>query len=196
VHGLRWEVASVRLSGVHNRLNACASIGMAMSLGATRGEIAHALATFEGLGHRTAFVDEVRGVRFYDDSKGTNVGASVAALRGLIEPKAVLIAGGRDKLGSYEPLVQALVDKGRAVVVMGEAADRIAEAIGGRVQTVKAATMREAVRVSWELAREGDAVLLSPACASFDMFRDYADRGRAFCEAVREIRDELAGGRS
>ncbi|MBI5535294.1 MAG: UDP-N-acetylmuramoyl-L-alanine--D-glutamate ligase [Deltaproteobacteria bacterium] len=195
LHDMRWELASIRLSGVHNQLNACAAIGMAVGLGATQAEIAESLRTFTGLGHRTAFAGEIKGIRFYDDSKGTNVGASVAALRGLKEPRGVLIAGGRDKLGSYAPLVEALRDKGRAVVVIGEAADRIAEATAGVLPTIKASTMEDAVRKSFELAQAGDAVLLSPACASFDMFRDYGHRGVAFCEAVQKLSAEIHGGK-
>ena len=193
--GRRWEVSSIRLSGEHNLMNVCASIAMAGALGATHAEVDQALRSFEGLGHRTSFVGEVDGVRFYDDSKGTNVGASVAALRGVSEPRAVLIAGGRDKLGSYEPLVEALEDKGRAVVLIGEAAKRIAAAIGGKVEHVKAESMQEAVERAWELAHPGDAVLLSPACASFDMFRDYAHRGKAFVEAVERLAAKRGGER-
>ena len=132
-------------------------------------------------------VAELDGVRYYDDSKGTNVGASVTALRGLSEPKAVLIAGGRDKGGSYEPLAQALAERGRAVVVIGEAADIIARAVGERIPVRNAGSMEEAVTLARSLAKTGDAVLLSPACSSFDMFRDYKQRGDEFARAVRAI---------
>ena len=145
------------------------------------------LGEFRGLPHRTALVAEIGGVRFYDDSKGTNVGAAVTALDGLAEPRAVLIAGGRDKGGSYGPLVDALARKGRAAVLLGEAADAIAQAIGDRVPVRRAGTMDEAVRVAASLAAPGDAVLLSPACSSFDMFRDYKHRGDEFVRAVRAL---------
>ncbi|HEX7604126.1 MAG TPA: UDP-N-acetylmuramoyl-L-alanine--D-glutamate ligase [Polyangiaceae bacterium] len=186
---------SLRLSGLHNLANACAAIGVAATyeLGApnhARAAIERALSSFTGLGHRTALVAELAGVRYYDDSKGTNVGASVAALLGLAEPKAVLIAGGRDKLGAYEPLVEALRERGRALVVIGEAADRIADAASGALPIARAGSMAAAVRISRDLARPGDAVLLSPACSSFDMFRDYKDRGDAFVRAVRELGEE------
>lgn len=185
--GDRYPLSILRLAGRHNIENACASIGLASSLGVDAEAIASALGSFTGLGHRTALVAEIGGVRYYDDSKGTNVGASVAALRGLLEPKAVLIAGGRDKLGSYGPLVDALRDKGRALVLIGEAADRIAEAATGALPIERAGSMREAVERSAALAEPGDAVLLSPACSSFDMFRDYKDRGDAFVRAVQEL---------
>ncbi len=175
----------LRISGAHNMQNACAAIAMAADLGVPMGAIERALATFEGLGHRTALVAEIGGVAYYDDSKGTNVGASVAALRGLAEARAVLIAGGRDKLGAYEPLVEALRERGRALVLIGEAADRIEAAARGVLPIARASSMEEAVRSARELALPGDAVLLSPACSSFDMFRDYKDRGDVFVRAVR-----------
>jgi UDP-N-acetylmuramoylalanine--D-glutamate ligase len=187
VHGWRFEQSMIRLPGRHNLLNACASIAMAASLGADRDQVAKALAGFDGLAHRTQFVAEIDGVSFYDDSKGTNVGASGAALRGLRQPKAVLIAGGRDKHGSYGPLVDALGERGRALVVIGEAAERIAEAASGTVTTIRAGSMDEAVRVAYEAAQPGDAVLLSPACASFDMFKNYAERGEVFRAAVETL---------
>ncbi|WP_437309077.1 UDP-N-acetylmuramoyl-L-alanine--D-glutamate ligase [Sorangium sp. So ce388] len=193
VAGASYPLERVRLTGAHNLANACASVALAAALGAPAGAIAEALARFEGLSHRTALVADVDGVRYYDDSKGTNVGASVAALSGLREEKAVLIAGGRDKLGDYAPLVAALRDRGRALVVLGEAADRIAAAASGVLPIARAASMDEAVVAARSLARPGDAVLLSPACSSFDMFRDYKDRGDAFVRAVRELQRSTGG---
>lgn len=193
VAGASYPLERVRLTGAHNLANACASVALAAALGAPAGAIAEALARFEGLAHRTALVADVDGVRYYDDSKGTNVGASVAALSGLREEKAVLIAGGRDKLGDYAPLVAALRDRGRALVVLGEAADRIAAAASGVLPIARAASMDEAVVAARSLARPGDAVLLSPACSSFDMFRDYKDRGDAFVRAVRELQRSTGG---
>ncbi|WP_438018977.1 UDP-N-acetylmuramoyl-L-alanine--D-glutamate ligase [Sorangium sp. So ce315] len=187
VAGASYPLERVRLAGAHNLANACASVALAAAMGAPAGAIAAALARFEGLPHRTALVADVDGVRYYDDSKGTNVGASVAALSGLREERAVLIAGGRDKLGDYAPLVAALRDRGRGLVVLGEAADRIAAAASGVLPIARASSMDEAVAAARSLARPGDAVLLSPACSSFDMFRDYKDRGDAFVRAVRAL---------
>ena len=162
--------------------NACAALAVAspyIPFADDEDAIERALSTFEGLGHRTVLVGEIGGVRYYDDSKGTNVGAAVAALSGLAEPRAVLIAGGRDKMGDYGPLVDALRDRGRGLVLIGEAADRIEAAARGVLPIVRALDMGDAVRHARELALSGDAVLLSPACSSFDMFRDYkAPRGR------------------
>jgi UDP-N-acetylmuramoylalanine--D-glutamate ligase len=184
LRGNTYPVSDLRLRGMHNLLNVCAAIACASEEGAASESIRSALSTFEGLAHRTVLVAEMKGVRYYDDSKGTNVGASVAALRGLAEPKVVLIAGGRDKLGGYAPLARELAEKGRALVLIGEAAERIAEAARGVVEIARAGSMDEAVRLAASLARPGDAVLLSPACSSFDMFRDYKDRGDAFARAV------------
>ncbi len=185
--GVRYPLSTLKIQGLHNVDNACASIALASAMGASEASIEGGLRSFSGLGHRTAFAGEVSGVRYYDDSKGTNVGASVAALQGLSEPKAVLIAGGRDKLGAYGPLVEALRMKGRALVVIGEAAERIAEAAKGVLPIERAASMDEAVARAAQLATRGDAVLLSPACSSFDMFRDYKDRGDTFVRAVQEL---------
>ncbi len=187
VHGWRVELASMKLQGAHNALNACASMAMAAAMGGTEQGARQALSTFAGLSHRTVLVGEVGGVRYYDDSKGTNVGAAVAALRGMREGRAVLIAGGRDKQGSYEPLVDTLRERGRALVLIGEAADRIAQAARGAIAVYRAATMDEAVQRASELAQAGDAVLLSPACSSFDMYKNYAERGDAFAAAVRRL---------
>jgi UDP-N-acetylmuramoylalanine--D-glutamate ligase len=137
-------------------------------------------------------VTEAQGVRFYDDSKGTNVGAAVTALLGLSEERGVLIAGGRDKLGSYEPLVDALKKKGRAVVLIGEAADKIAGAVRDAVPVLRASDMPGAVKAAFGVAKPGDAVLLSPACSSFDMFKSYADRGDQFAKAALSLKQELS----
>ncbi|HMI86154.1 MAG TPA: UDP-N-acetylmuramoyl-L-alanine--D-glutamate ligase [Polyangiaceae bacterium] len=183
----RYPLSDIRLTGAHNLLNVAAAVACASEAGATEEAIARALSKFEGLAHRTAFVAEVAGVRYYDDSKGTNVGAAVAAVKGLTEERVVLIAGGRDKRGAYAPLAQELAHKGRALVLIGEAADRIAAETKGSVPHARAASMAEAVALAASLAQAGDAVLLSPACSSFDMFRDYKDRGDVFAREVRAL---------
>ena len=177
----------ISLQGGHNALNVAAALAAIRPFAIAPEIVAEVLATFEGLAHRMAFVRERRRVRFYDDSKGTNVGAAVTAVRGISEEKVVLVAGGRDKGGSYGPLALALRERGRAVVLLGEASALIEAAIGDAVPVRTAASMDEAVALSAELARPGDAVLLSPACSSFDMFRDYKDRGDAFVRAVMEL---------
>lgn len=179
--------SKISLQGGHNALNVAAALAAVRPFGIVPELAREVLASFRGLPHRMVFVRERHRVRFYDDSKGTNVGASVTAVRGIREEKVVLVAGGRDKGGSYGPLVDALHERGRAAVLVGEASDRIRHAIGGIVPVRTAASMEEAVLLSAELARPGDAVLLSPACSSFDMFRDYKARGEAFVRAVMEL---------
>ncbi|HEY3667874.1 MAG TPA: UDP-N-acetylmuramoyl-L-alanine--D-glutamate ligase, partial [Polyangiaceae bacterium] len=185
--GELFDLASSALYGRHNIENAAAAIAAARSLDLAVAPIRQALAAFSPLPHRMARVASIAGVSFYDDSKGTNVGASVTALCGLAEARGVLIAGGRDKQGDYEPLVRALEAKGRALVVLGEAAERIAAAVGARVPLERATSMEDAVVKAFARAKPGDAVLLSPACSSFDMFKSYADRGDQFVSAVQRL---------
>jgi UDP-N-acetylmuramoylalanine--D-glutamate ligase len=182
---------SLKLQGRHNALNVAAALAAILDLEAPTEPIVRETQRFAGLAHRTAYVSTLRGVRFYDDSKGTNVGASVTAIDGLLEPKIVLIAGGKDKGGSYGPLADALRTKGRAAVLLGEAAPLIARALDGVVPTRIVTTMDEAVAASMQFAQTGDAVLLSPACSSFDMFRDYKHRGDVFVEAVQRLERNL-----
>ncbi len=189
--GDRFPRGEMALVGRHNALNVAAALACVGPFAVPAATLRGVLRTMPGLPHRTALVAEVGGVRFYDDSKGTNVGASVTAIEGLPEPRVVLIAGGRDKLGSYGPLVEALCRKGRGVVVIGEAAEAIARAVGERLPVRRAASMVEAVRTGAALAQPGDAVLLSPACSSFDMFRDYKHRGDEFVSAVRVLEGEV-----
>jgi UDP-N-acetylmuramoylalanine--D-glutamate ligase len=190
--GERVELASSKLHGRHNLDNAAAAIAAVRALDLGFDAIQRGFAGFEPLPHRMALVGELGGVTFYDDSKGTNVGASVTALRGLSEARGVLIAGGRDKHGSYEPLVEAIRERARAVVVLGEAADRIHAAIGGAVPVEHAVDLDDAVRRAFRLAERGDAVLLSPACSSFDMFESYAERGERFVAAVARLQKEVS----
>jgi UDP-N-acetylmuramoylalanine--D-glutamate ligase len=182
-----FDLETSALHGRHNLENAAAAIASVRALDLSVVAIRKALAAFRPLPHRMARVASIGGVNFYDDSKGTNVGASVTALRGLSETRGVLIAGGRDKQGSYEPLVSALEAKGRAVVVIGEAAERIASTVGSRVPVLRASSMDDAVNQAFSSAQPGDAVLLSPACSSFDMFQSYAERGDRFVAAVQRL---------
>ncbi len=185
--GLAYARSDMLIAGDHNAENVCAALALVSPLEPDAEVVRRVLSAFAGLPHRIVRVATKGGVTYYDDSKGTNVGAVVAAIRGLAEKKIVLIAGGRDKLGAYDPLVEALRDRGRAAVLIGEAADRIAAAIGDVVPVHRAGSMEEAVLLSAGAARSGDAVLLSPACSSFDMFRDYKDRGDRFVAAARAL---------
>ena len=188
--GASFARKDVALQGGHNALNVAASLAAAMPLGVSPEWARRVLRAFQGLPHRMVLVAKVRGVHYYDDSKGTNVGAVVTALAGIVETKAVLIAGGRDKGGTYAPLVDALRKKGRAAVLIGEAAAQIARAIGDAVPVAQVASMDEAVHRAAQLAQPGDAVLLSPACSSYDMFRDYKHRGDEFVKSVHRLRGD------
>jgi UDP-N-acetylmuramoylalanine--D-glutamate ligase len=151
-----------------------------------------ALRSFKGLPHRVERVAEIGGVTYYDDSKGTNVGATVAALQGL-GCKAVLIAGGEGKGQDFAPLGPAVAQHARAVVLIGRDAPLIANALSGSgVKVLHAEDMSDAVQQAARLAQSGDAVLLSPACASFDMFRNYEHRAEVFVAAVGELKLEGA----
>lgn len=193
--GERFSLAEVDLHGSHNVRNAAAAIAVARTFGVSTPEVMEGLARFRALPHRMAFAGQIQGVNFYNDSKGTNVGAAVTALLGLSEPKAVLIAGGRDKHGDYEPLAKALEARGRALVVLGEARERILSAVAGRLPVERVESMHEAVARALDLAQPGDAVLLSPACSSLDMYKNYVERGEQFMDAVEWLRDHTQGGR-
>ncbi|MBL8259772.1 MAG: UDP-N-acetylmuramoyl-L-alanine--D-glutamate ligase [Candidatus Competibacteraceae bacterium] len=178
--------AELKISGDHNLANALAALAMGHALGLSRDGMLAALREFEGLAHRTALVLERAGVRWFDDSKGTNVGATVAAVRGL-PGRVVLIAGGDGKGQDFAPLRSALADKARAVVLIGRDAPLIAAALGDSVPLWRAADMEQAVIQAARCARPGDSVLLSPACASFDMYSGYEERGAVFAAAVRSL---------
>ncbi|HYW02703.1 MAG TPA: UDP-N-acetylmuramoyl-L-alanine--D-glutamate ligase [Gammaproteobacteria bacterium] len=178
--------SELAVSGLHNVANALAALAMGEALGLARDAMLRALGAFAGLAHRTQLVGASGGVRFFDDSKGTNVGASVAAIRGMPGP-VVLIAGGEAKDGDFSPLREAARDRVHTAVLIGRDAPLIEAALAGVAHTLRAPSMEEAVRLAAGAARPGDSVLLSPACASFDMFRDYQDRGERFARAVREL---------
>jgi UDP-N-acetylmuramoylalanine--D-glutamate ligase len=144
------------------------------------------LRRFTGLPHRAQWVADRHGVRWIDDSKGTNVGATLAAVAGFAGP-LIVVAGGDGKGQDFAPLAAAFRDKVRAVVLIGRDAPAIAQALEGVCAVHRAATLPDAVARAAGLAHAGDTVLLSPACASLDMFRDYAERGQVFAEAVRSL---------
>ena len=180
-------VAAIGVPGLHNAANALAAHALGSAVGLPDEAMARAIRDFEGLPHRVQLVAEAGGVRFYDDSKGTNVGASVAALEGFTVP-VVLIAGGDGKGQDFSPLASAVKAHARAVVLIGRDAEAVAAAlVGAGVPLERARTMEEAVAAAQALARPGDAVLLSPACASFDMFRNYGHRGEVFAAAARSL---------
>jgi UDP-N-acetylmuramoylalanine--D-glutamate ligase len=176
----------IKIKGVHNLENAMAASAMALLAGCPRRAVIESLKEFGGLEHRLEFVRELDGVRYVNDSKGTNVGAVMKSIESFDDP-VVLIAGGRDKAGDFSALRDPVSRKVRAVVLIGEAAAKIKKALGDETETVMAADLKDAVTKCREKAVKGDVVLLSPACASFDMFSDFEDRGRQFKKIVREL---------
>ena len=174
------------LIGRHNQENALAALVAARLLGTLPAEARLALVAFRSLPHRMELVGDFNDIEFYDDSKGTNVGAVVAALDGFPR-KVVLIAGGRDKGGSYAPLAEIMQKFGRAAVLIGEAAPLIREALAPVVPVEMARDMDQAVQRAAELAERGDAVVLSPACSSFDMFQNYSHRAEVYRVAVQSL---------
>lgn len=183
------QVSALRMRGNHNALNVLAVLAMAEALELDQQVALEAVQQFSGLPHRCNLVAEHRGVQWFNDSKGTNVGATLAALAGIgpaIDGKVILIAGGQGKGQDFSPLAAPAAQYLRAAILIGEDADKVAQGLG-EVSCHFAADMNDAVRRASLLAESGDAVLLSPACASFDMFKGYADRGDAFVRAVREV---------
>jgi UDP-N-acetylmuramoylalanine--D-glutamate ligase len=180
------SLADLRLQGRHNAANALAALAMGEALALPRQGSLATLRTFAGLPHRAQWVADIAGVRYVNDSKGTNVGATVAAVSGMSGP-LVVIAGGDGKNADFGELTMAFRGKVRHVVLIGKDAPRLEAALAGVVSTERAADLPAAVRAAQRVARRGDTVLLSPACASLDMFRDYTHRGDVFAAAVREL---------
>lgn len=182
------EVSSLRLHGQHNLSNALAALALAHSVCADWDALLSALSTYEGEPHRMQWLRSCQGVGYINDSKGTNVGATVAALTGLQQP-VVLIAGGVGKGQDFTPLAEALNKTSvRGVVVLGQDAARIQQVLNAAdFPVVKVATLTEAVTQAAELAQAGDVVLLSPACASLDMFANYQERGQCFAQCVEAL---------
>jgi UDP-N-acetylmuramoylalanine--D-glutamate ligase len=179
-------VAAMRIRGLHNAANALAALALGEALGLPRPAMLAELEAFTGLPHRTQWVAEVAGVTYIDDSKGTNVGATIAAVAGMPGP-LVIIAGGDGKSQHFAPLAAAFRGKVRHTVLIGRDARTVGEALRGVCTTEYRASLEEAVRAAAAAARPGDTVVLSPACASLDMFRDYAHRGAVFAHAVKEL---------
>ena len=180
---------ALRIRGRHNATNALAALGLATAVGCPLAPMLHGLREYRGEPHRVESVAVLEGVEYFDDSKGTNVGATVAALAGLgTDRKLVLILGGEGKGQDFSPLAEPVARYARAVVLIGRDAPVIRAALEGRqVELLQAASMAEAVSLAAAQAHSGDAVLMSPACASFDMFDNYEHRARVFCEAVQEL---------
>ena len=189
IEGARFRVckiSSLGIKGVHNLENAMASAAAGILAGCNQAAIESALKMFTGLEHRLEFVREINGVRYMNDSKGTNVGAVIKSIESFDEP-LLLIAGGRDKGSDFTPLRPLIKERVKRLILIGEAKEKIAEAVGNMTETSLASSLKEAVSIAHREAVKGDVVLLSPACASFDMFKNFEDRGIKFKEIVWKL---------
>jgi len=182
------RVSELGLIGEHNAENAVAAAAAALAMGLPRDAVHEGLRTFAGVPHRLEPVAEIDGVRFVNDSKATNVDAAARSIESF--SSVVAIIGGKFKGGDLGDLAGPLRAHGRAVVAIGESRPLVREALAKTVPVIEAVSLADAVREAWRLARPDGTVLLAPACASFDMFVDYADRGRRFKEEVRRFADE------
>ena len=180
------SLAKFRLKGEHNLENAAAASLAALVAGAGRAGIQMALDTYEGLHHRLEYVENVDGVQYYNDSKATNVDAVKRSLESFDSP-VILIMGGRDKGGSYTFLKELIKKRVKRLIAIGEAGEKILNALGGATHCEGTRTLADAVHLAHQAAAPGDVVLLSPGCSSFDMFTDYAERGEAFCKIVERL---------
>jgi UDP-N-acetylmuramoylalanine--D-glutamate ligase len=179
-------VSAMKIKGLHNAANALASLALGDALGLPMPAMLEELSTFPGLAHRSQWVADVRGVTYINDSKGTNVGATIAAVSGMRGP-LIMIAGGDGKNQDFAELADVFRGKVRHTVLIGRDAAAIAKALAGICTLETCATLEDAVRAAAKAAQPGDTVLLSPACASLDMFRDYTHRGAVFTQAVKEL---------
>ncbi len=180
-----FPTAAIRLQGVHNQENIMAALACALLLGCRADESFETVLCFEALKHRMEFVRETKGIRWYEDSKATNVGSVEKALESF--DNITLIAGGKDKGGSYAPLKTLVQERVRHLVLIGEAAERMESELGQLTDAHRAATLEDAVRLAADITRPGGIVLMSPACSSFDMFRDYEERAQRFIAAVNAL---------
>ena len=187
--GTEVEVArrdQIALRGGHNVENVLAACAAAYLAGATPAAIASGVKTFRGVEHRLEFVAEIGGVKFYNDSKATNVDAALKAVEAFSEP-LIAILGGKDKGSPYTPLAEPLRERARVVILIGAAAEKIAADLGDAVEVAHAGTLERAVQLASKRAQPGDVVLLAPACSSFDQFENYEERGRKFKELVARL---------
>ena len=187
--------SEMKIAGWHNAANALAALALGEAIGVPQAAMIEALRQYKGLPHRVEWVADISNVAFYDDSKGTNVGATYAALQGLVGPndtkKIVLIAGGDGKGQDFSALAEVVAKNARAVVLIGRDAPQIETALSGtKVDLIKVESLEAAVKTAFGVAKAGDAVLLSPACASFDMFRNYVHRAEVFVKSIKALAAE------
>ncbi len=177
----------IRLPGQHNLENAMAAVGALKAVGLSDAEIKSGLVSFKGVKHRIQFIATKKGVHYFNDSKGTNVDSTVVALKALTKP-VILILGGQDKGSPYKPLIPLIKKKVRDILTIGEAHPLIARDLKGSAPITSCRTLENAIRTASEVARKGDSVLLSPACASFDQYKNFEERGDHFIKLVQRLK--------
>ncbi|MFH1757795.1 MAG: UDP-N-acetylmuramoyl-L-alanine--D-glutamate ligase [Pseudomonadota bacterium] len=188
----RFGLERLKIRGAHNLENIMAAVAAGKICGCPSEILQKVMEEFPGLEHRLEWVQDIDGVSFFNDSKGTNVGSVVKSLMSFREP-VLLIAGGKDKGGDYSPLKNMIVTQVKGMALIGEAKERMGEALGGLTETVQLDTLEEAVHWASSKASPGDVVLLSPACSSFDMFENYQERGKRFKTIVQELSKNSPG---
>jgi len=191
IHGpgekVQMSIYDFALKGIHNQYNTMAAAIAAVTAGIRKQKIREAIQSFEALEHRMEYVSTVRGVEFINDSKATNVNSTWYALESMVKP-VVLILGGIDKGNDYSLIRELVKEKVKAIVCMGIDNRKIHEAFQADVPVmVNTSSAEEAVKAAFHFSKKGDVVLLSPACASFDLFRNYEDRGKQFKDAVKDL---------
>lgn len=189
----RFALNNLHLKGIHNLKNMMAAVAISKICGCPQDIIEKTINNFKGLPHRLEFFKESRQIKFYNDSKATNVGSTISALEAL-DPPLILIAGGKDKGCDYKPLTPLIKEKVKALILLGEAKEKMHQALQSSTSTSFAETFEDAVKRSLKQASPGDTVLLSPACSSFDMFKNYEERGNVFKTLVNKLTEKEQDG--
>ncbi len=187
--------SELKIRGIHNIENTLSSIAVSKILGISNDSIREGLRTFTPLPHRTEFVAEIKGIKFINDSKATNVDSAYKAIDS-IGKNLIVILGGKDKGSDFSPLKAPLEKNAKAVILMGEASEKISSQIGNKVKKVFVSSMMEAVEKGFEMGESGDTVILTPACASFDMYSNYMERGEDFKSCVYSLKEKIEEGKS
>ncbi len=187
------DFSDIPLLGIHNIENTLAVVGVMKIIGLRNSEIKKGIKTFKGLEHRTELCGEINGVKFINDSKATNIDATYKALKSFSSP-VILILGGKDKGGDFTLLNDIIKSKVKKLILIGAAREKIKGQLNRDIEFIEVNTMEEAVRNSYALAEKGDIVLLSPACASFDMYKNFEERGKDFKDLVKKLNKEIGNG--
>jgi len=186
---IRFVLDNLHLKGIHNLHNIMAAVAISKICGCPQERIQKTIDNFKGLPHRLELFKESHQIKFYNDSKATNVGSAISALETL-DPPLILIAGGKDKGCDYNPLTPFIKEKVKALILLGEAKEKMHQALKSSASISLVETLEDAVKLSFKKALPGDTILLSPACSSFDMFKNYEERGNVFKTLVNQLAEK------